>query len=217
MSTTVRKCWTVASILRLQIINITLLHFFHVWLFQPWCFQGQFALTVTARLIAQRRKMDHFQKLKSRNAHCDLESVRFIVPQFASVACAAEHSAEQDLPCMDHCLFWYWNITSKLCNSPASHLSQHHDLRHLSVSYREKISFLVWSWLPSAPVCLTSLIVLVSVTFVNFTIGTTCPTHIPPYSTVIGCWCLVNNILFLKMLSISGIAKKTKKNIQVPF
>lgn len=115
--------------------------FFCIWLFRPWCFQEQFALTVTALLPARHRKMDHLQKLKRRNAHCDLESVQFIVPWRESTACAVEHSAEQNLPCIDLCLLWYWNITSKLCNCPASHLSQHHVLSHLSVCFLQTILY----------------------------------------------------------------------------
>lgn len=36
---------------------------------------------------------------------------------------------------------------------------------------------------------------------------TTYPTHVPPYSTVVGCRCQVNSILSLKMLSISAKIK----------
>lgn len=189
--------------------------FSRIWLFRPRCFQGQFALTETALLPARRRKMDHLPKLKRRNAHCDPESVQFIVPWRASVACAAEHSAEQSPPCIDLCLLWYWNRTSKLCDGSASHLSQHHVWRHLSVCFSHRIlhsdqspSSLVWTflctwfsppWLSSCPPPVSHFPSPVC-PCVNFTIGTTYPTHGPPYSTVMGYRCQDNSILFWKML-----------------
>lgn len=248
--------------MRLRIINITFICFFRIWLFPVRCFQGQFALTVKALLPAQCGKMDHLPKLKRRNAHCDLESAQFIVPWRASVACTGEHSAEKNLLCIDLCLLWYCNITSKLCNDPASHLSHHNRflqncflnfflshchffilhfealLSTFSRSNSAKWEFLqffltglkilirsvLWSvsFLPGldfllhlyfSPLSLSSCLPLVSHSpspvclCVNFTVGTTYPTHVPRHSTVTGSCCLVDTNLFLKMLSNSGIAK----------